>query len=656
MTRHYYVNGVALADSTTLIKGRSDGLDSAADGTVASAIVIVRDPQGAQLFKPWCEFAVEDDACSSPRSWTGYLANMDISRGEYAIGVTTGSPRSWAFELFDLNSLLRRQVLREHAINNRPRESGSARAAWLLGSEALAGLIYDNGRVETNPWMYDEADYRGKYADDVLADISVNSIDDELGALSFVYWDDTAPAGHEKSLFYNHPTATVGTSTISLSNVDADVDNVTCFWAHPEPVLTRAGEDIYCGVYFTTRDGSIYRHNATTHANYFADTDIHRDGTFSTDRISLGPTAEDHAQMWLNNHKGSVDTLKLTARLTPAVVNLLNAGMRVQVRLPHLPGLATASYRRVRRRTLPIEEGKRAWYDVPLELSMKGVPQSGGGNPSGFPARPPDVAACTTPGDPDADNVTDGITPTLDVLSGLTPGVTGSLSDMTATSPGASVSAIVGAGGYPSPGTPYFFQYDVDLGSAKHIAYALVSDIVNGGGGGANANYIGSSHGGCELYWSDDGAAWTKVVAVGSWTEIDLVNHEFQSPSLNGIAHRYWGWRFLEWFGSPSPYTGGFWGGCTTHGFRLVECLDFTEPLPPTQGQWQGINPPELATMVGANGSTAFPFADHSLRVFYDIVEQTAAIVSYDGGAGTFVMPSAPPLGTQVFVQYQGRG
>ena len=59
--------------------------------------------------------------------------------------------------------------------------------------------------------------------------------------------------------------------------------------------------------------------------------------------------------------------------------------------------------------------------------------------------------------------------------------------------------------------------------------------------------------------------------------------------------------------------------------------------------------------MTGVNGTTLFPFADGTLRVLYDIVDQTPAIVSYDGAAGTFVMPSAPPLGTQVFVEYLGR-
>jgi hypothetical protein len=74
---------------------------------------------------------------------------------------------------------------------------------------------------------------------------------------------------------------------------------------------------------------------------------------------------------------------------------------------------------------------------------------------------------------------------------------------------------------------------------------------------------------------------------------------------------------------------------------------------PPSPGQ-QNMRP-EIVVMSGVNGTTLHPFADGTLRVIYDTIDQTPAIVSYDGAAGTFVMPSAPPLGTQVFVEYLGR-
>jgi hypothetical protein len=64
---------------------------------------------------------------------------------------------------------------------------------------------------------------------------------------------------------------------------------------------------------------------------------------------------------------------------------------------------------------------------------------------------------------------------------------------------------------------------------------------------------------------------------------------------------------------------------------------------------------PEVATMTGANGSTLWPFADGTLKVFVDDTNQTGAIIAQDGAAGTFTLGFTPFVGEVVTVEYVGR-
>jgi hypothetical protein len=53
--------------------------------------------------------------------------------------------------------------------------------------------------------------------------------------------------------------------------------------------------------------------------------------------------------------------------------------------------------------------------------------------------------------------------------------------------------------------------------------------------------------------------------------------------------------------------------------------------------------------------STAFPFPDGSLKVYVDRLDQTAAVTSYDGAAGTFTLGFAQGRASWLKVDYQGR-
>ena len=77
---------------------------------------------------------------------------------------------------------------------------------------------------------------------------------------------------------------------------------------------------------------------------------------------------------------------------------------------------------------------------------------------------------------------------------------------------------------------------------------------------------------------------------------------------------------------------------------------------PPPTGQWIYNETPTPAPGGGrVTFSTAWPFADGSLHVWVDQVDQTAAIVSFDGAAGTFTLAFDPRSDEAITVSYQGR-
>jgi hypothetical protein len=381
MTLRYLYNGVEQTNTSTRIKGPISSITDRADGDVGSGEAIIKDPTGALTYDMLRTFRVVEDACvAAPILHDGMIYDIRVGRGDYV----TGPGREWTIQFTDLNGLLHERVLYDkHA--KRKRETGDARMAWLMASRAMAGLVYDNGAVGTLVDPFDEADFRGQFAEDVLQSLMPTSIMDEA-KVYFVYMDQ---ASQQPSLFLQAPTATIHTSSLGISNVPGDYDGVSVFYAVPTPEAELLGNEIYDGVYFTTKNGSLYRQRPATYTHY----PRHRDGTFSTERISLGATATRHADMWLAFHSVRRDTITCTVRLPRDKVGLIQAGDRLQVRFAHLPGYESWTWTRVTARTFPVSEGFISHYDVQLELSTRGI-FPGGGFPGGtakYPKQPPDA-------------------------------------------------------------------------------------------------------------------------------------------------------------------------------------------------------------------------------------------------------------------------
>lgn len=380
MTLRYIYNGIELADTTTRIRGANPTIAQRADGTYTTGSATLRDPTGTLTYLNLQTFAVVEDLCvDAPVLHYGLINNLKASRGDY----TTGAGRVWTFDFTDINYLLHMRVLRGLAAK-RSSEDGDARMAWLLGTLGMSGVVHDNGMIAANPWVFDESDYRGKYADEVLPDLCVSSVTD-VGRIFFVYYDQDAL---EPALFMDAPGASTNACTLRISNVPADYDGVTTFDLAPGSEIEIQGDDVYDGVYFSTKNGSIYRQRPATYTAY----GVHRDGTFTTDRIALGATAERHAQAWLAHHSQPVTKITCTVRLPRELVGLMAAGMRISVRFEELPGYSAFTWSRITAREISIPEGLLTHYDVKLELSVRGLSPAGGGNPGDYP-KPPAPAA-----------------------------------------------------------------------------------------------------------------------------------------------------------------------------------------------------------------------------------------------------------------------
>jgi hypothetical protein len=381
VTRIIRYAGVQLADNTVRLEDGIAGLTECADGSLGTAGVRFDDPTGADTYTLLQRFEIDETDCVLPRMFTGYSYNVRNNRGPFRID----AGRTHDLDIGDLNFLLHLQPARGSTAK-RPLESGDARMAWLLASVCLDGIVYDSGLVGSNPNMFDEADYTGAFADEIMPDLCVSSSDD-IGRIFFVYWDENT---QRPSLFIDLPTANVRVSDLRISNELSDVDNDITFAPYISPEVSGDGTEIYCSVFFKYKTGTIYVHNQTTHDAFFASAGFHRQAVYETSRVGSLSTAQRHADQFLAAHSGQRDVITCTVKLPPSKVNLIGQGMLVSCKFEHLPTYETFTDLRVAQRTVLMTQTTSEYYDVQLTLNRYGITPAGGGPGTGdFPQPPP---------------------------------------------------------------------------------------------------------------------------------------------------------------------------------------------------------------------------------------------------------------------------
>lgn len=664
MTLFVYIAGV---DRTSAIR-LEDGVQQitvAADGDKATSGIKIDDPTGSLTILQWSTVRIIETDCDPSHCFSGYVYQVAISRGPYL----TGPGRIWVLEVIDLNALLHLRVL-HGAEAKRPQETGSARLAWLMTTTGMAGIVHDNGFIMANAWLYDEADYRGEYADDVLSSIVAAA---SAGRWTYyVYWDH-ASVGEEVCLVYGESVATFLTSSLAISNVLSDVDQTTTFFAYQQPELVGTGDEIYDGVYIDyTGHGALYRQLASTYTTF----GIHRDLVFESTRNNNLASASLHADYMLAASANQIETITCTVRLPSNKVNLIEAGMRLAVRFEHLPGYTTTTYVRVTRRTFLFTPGTNEFYDVQFELSNKGIIAVGGGGTGVFP--PPASAASV-------------------VQTGCGFGLGGSVflvfpNPITAGDMLVAWLVSRGDNTIAAPDGSWTTVQQVSLGvpGINYNPAAMYYKIADSTEAGQTFLTFLSAAGTSRpkiLGWEIAGvSAPTAHVAVDQGAALGGPTRTFNLPSLTlgaGIAiigvgigsdtvagstvtprdHLYLegGDGFFQTaFGADQVVTSGsqvytaFFGvagGDDRHDAVAAFFPGSAAAGAPGPG---GPVPYEIVVMSGVNGTTAHPFATGSLRVFVDNVDQTAAIVSTDPSCGTFSLAFAPRPSEVVTVTYQG--
>lgn len=681
MTFSLTIGGTDVAGKMVLPEGLGE-LTSAADGQSNECLITVDDPDGSLTFLELDDVIAEESACAYPRSFTGIVTQSNHRRGTYK----DGPGRVWDITITDLNERMHRRVLHD-ADANRSSETGTERLDWLMSSVALDGLLVDNGQIMANAWEYDTADYRGEYADDVLS--SIVSASAVARWTFFAYWD---PIAEGASLFYGDITTTTYDSTLSLTNYLPDKNDTTIFAPYVDVALTSEAEGIYDGVYVDCVAGKFYRQRASTFATYGK----HRDGVMDSVRINNATTASRHMETYLDYHSGPTKVITATVQLPREQVNLIDAGMRVQVYFTHIEGYDDPGYTwvRVTRRTVTFTNGRNDLYDVHLELSTRGISQTGGGNPGDFPhqvncATATLVQSADVAGASGSLAATLGVAPTAGNLlicamfvheyntslytlpAGFTehpdspldapnPGLASNsngherlfykVSDGTDGSVTIIISQAVrmvlcefagawqtddtdsATAAYPSPIVP-------PAGNALGSVTATAPGLVIGAGIWATSATIGA---GATI---DRGT----IIADGD------LDGGFHGPTL-GLS-----WEAVAAAGTVSPtmtLTGPPTAVNGTAGLLWAfSCSDSAVNNPPSPGQPFGpVIPVEIpdGTTTTFTLPAGYEWAAGSLRVYVDRLDQTAAITSQDGGARTFTLAFAPKVGELVEAYAQG--
>jgi hypothetical protein len=358
-------------------------ISAAADGSMAQGGIVFDDPDSTMSVIGWQPVYVVETLCTAaPRLGTGYIGDRTYRRGHYR----TGGGREIDTTVLDSNVLLQM-----HRINGgdslRPEETAAARIAWLLASGYIP-LVADLGLVNTTGTLtYDATQYKGQFPSDVLNDLC-----GPREFIFFVYWDQSAAA---LGLFFDAPTATTFTSTLTISNVLSDVDNVTCFTPYNDAESMLDPSEVYSHLRYVYAGGVYYAGNAATDAAFFPSPLLHRDTVVENMLVGKTSTAITFANRILARDAVENQIITMTVKLPASKVGLIDAGMRLNVRLSHVPGFTSFAYTRVEQITKAQTEGTPDFYDVGLRLSTHGI--VGGGGTGGGSTLPFPISSGTPP-------------------------------------------------------------------------------------------------------------------------------------------------------------------------------------------------------------------------------------------------------------------
>lgn len=673
MTQEHRVGGVLLDPDRVLLTGGSQGgvagLPSAAFyGEPGRAGVQIDDPFGDLDLLGWQTYTVDETACvGKTRMFTGWLFGRVIDRGTHS----TGPARVWDCDILDQNEVFSFKAFRASSAK-RPAETDIARVAFLIDSAPMAANpAHDNGlaNITDNPVSFGPSDYVTQYPVELMMSVAGTS-----GKNFYAYWDHAA---EEISLYYDQTSAVVRESTLRISNVMSDVDGTTTFYPFKDARLERAADGLHSGALLGWRGGYVYGQRQDTIDTYSSPgSPFERDLVYRTDRIGRLDTANAVLAQMLADHAIEADTITCTVRLPASQVNLIEAGEWVDVRFSHLPGYEAFTQLPVVRRNVVPVAGRRDRYDLQLEFSTRTPGRGpGGGSPGGFPWQ----AAAATVRQFKAQAYDDE---PLSTIAFDSPTIPGSALGMISWHRSATAWVSGPSGWTQGTFTP---DSDDDMGGGFHwkeadgteaaisvpntngdrcvviiaelvgvaTAPSVIGAAAEGTGnpvdtGSVAATGAGIAIGGAVVHTSDGGGH--SMTPGSGWTEIG----DLEAGSGSTFSPLGWAaYRVLTAAASVSA-TGTCSQATRPWGGRTMFWPAAT--MPPSAGQ----PVPETPTPTQPDGTedtfdTLFPFADGSLRVFHDGINQTQHVIDQDADVGNFQLGYQPSAGSSLTHDFQGR-
>jgi len=675
------IDGVDRTYAVQVADGIGSLLTMADHGEVGAGQILIDDPDGSLTFDGWRSAYVEEDECvTQPRVWSGYVGIRTYARGRDSF--RTEDARLITMDIVDLNTAAGLKAWTT-ADAKRPYESETTRMTALLASECMAGLIYDNGLVDTSGGQsYDEADFRRQYTGEVLASMASSSKN------WYIYRDH---ASGETSLFWDQPDAAVRDSTLTISNVLSD-QAAGSLRPYRDAELTRDPSEVYSRFWIEWVGGVTMSSSPATEAAY-----IDRDGGYTSSRIGREATALAAVETELAIHGIEQDRIAVTVFVPADKLGLIEAGQRISVRFSHLPGYESFTWQRIISCDVLRFDTSEEAYEVRLELSLAkraGSPGGGGTFPKPTGTLPSIVQSTCATG-------AGGITMTATLSSAPTAGHV--LVAVISTEKFSTAPTITSSETW----TEQFYEYryeavpDHDCGFGIYTRYVGVGEDATVLQMSTTAQKRVNAH----VYeFADatlDGAVATHgngTVTRGATVAITPGSTAVPSFFLGGHSigktnyNLLFGHTALEGTTLFDGNSGCETGTCAVEAdvyppakwvayrtgtgvleLSAVVCMQVgytnTEPRtyggillpsasgasPPAPGQWfYGDIPTPTPDGTTTTFTTSFPFAAGSLTVWVDRLNQTAAVVSQDNTTGEFTLGFAPQVGELVECDYQG--
>jgi len=357
MTLSYTYNGGAITHD---IAPSTASIESVAEqGASAFSSFQADDPDADLELLGHRPAIIEESACAAqPRLFTGWTTERGVGRVVEAGLHGDETTRGVDVTLVDVDALFNFRLL-SGTDAKRPAETWQERLNWLLGSDYLTGLIADTGHIIVNTVAMDAADYTDGFPAAVMSDLM-----DRTGYNYFAFWD---PSTSSVGLFVGHDGDSFSASSLSISNVIADIDSDYCFAPDPAAQLTVVPTETYSEVIVNYAHGTkrLFRSRASTAARF-----VRRGTTIERPYTGGQATASRQAEVWLDKHSVETDRITCTIIVPATRVGLLVAGQSIDVKFSHLTNYTTATTMHCARLTVTPVDDLARFYSMTMELIL----------------------------------------------------------------------------------------------------------------------------------------------------------------------------------------------------------------------------------------------------------------------------------------------